>query len=93
MWSILEHDDVVKTCRKLPLAVAKKYELWKSIIVLHSPTKVRAFSGFRDEALKGKREGQRSSRLSGLHRVIYIVDPDEVTVYVKEITTHDYKVK
>ena len=43
-----------------------------------------------DEKLKGKREGQRSSRLSLQYRVIYAVEQDIVTVFVLEITPHNY---
>ena len=38
------------------------------------------FPGFHDEKLKGKRAGQRSSRLSLQYRVIYSVERDVVMV-------------
>lgn len=90
MWYIKEHRDIEKICRKLPAAVIKKYELWKDIIFRHGPEKVREFPGFHDEKLTGKREGQRSSRLSLKYRVIYTVEKDIITVFVLEITPHDY---
>jgi len=68
----------------------KKYELWKDIIFRHGPEKLREFSGFHDEKLTGKREGQRSSRLSLKYRVIYTVEKDIITVFVLEITPHEY---
>jgi proteic killer suppression protein len=70
MWRIKEHRNIEKICRNLPPAVVKKYELWKNIIFRHGPEKLREFPGFRDEKLKGEREGQRSSRLSLQYRVI-----------------------
>ncbi|HNV57404.1 MAG TPA: hypothetical protein PKX47_06160 [Smithellaceae bacterium] len=79
-----------KTCRKLPAAVVKKYELWKDIIFRHGPEKLREFPGFHDEKLTGKREGQRSSRLSLKYRVIYTVEKEVVTVLVLDITPHEY---
>jgi plasmid maintenance system killer protein len=90
MWNIREHRSVVKLCRKLPDVVVKKYELWKDIVFWHGPQKLKEFSGFHDEKLKGDREGQRSSRLNLQYRVIYTVERDSVTVYVLEITPHEY---
>lgn len=90
MWRIREHRDIGKICRKLPEAVVKKYELWKEIVFRHGPQKLREFPGFHDEKLKGDRTGQRSSRLDSQYRVIYAVERDIVTVFVLEITPHDY---
>ncbi|MDP2168025.1 MAG: hypothetical protein Q8J64_06820 [Thermodesulfovibrionales bacterium] len=89
MWHIKEHRDIGRICRRLPVAVVKKYELWKDIVFRHGPEKAREFPGFHDEKLKGKRKGQRSSRLSLQYRVIYKVERDTVTVYVLEITPHE----
>lgn len=90
MWHIKEHRNIEKTCRKLPTKVVKKYELWKNIIFRHGPLKLREFPGFHDEALKGTRKGQRSSRLNLQYRVIYIAEKESVTVLVLEITPHEY---
>ena len=90
MWHIKEHRNIEKTCRGLPRAVVQKYELWKNIVFRHGPEKLREFPGFHDEKLKGKREGQRSSRLSLQYRVIYEIERDIVTVFVLQITRHDY---
>ena len=90
MWRINEHHDIEKTCRKLPPAVLKKYELWKAVIFRHGPEKLREFPGFHDEKLKGKRDGERSSRLNIQYRVIYKIEKRSVTVFVLEITPHEY---
>ncbi len=90
MWHIQEHRSIAKQCRKLPETIAKKYELWKDIVLWHGPAKLREFPGFHDEKLSGNREGQRSSRLSLQYRVIYSVKRDIVTVFVLEIMPHDY---
>lgn len=90
MWRIREHRDIVKISRKLPQQVLKKYELWKSIVHRHGPEKLSEFPGFHDEKLKGDRSGQRSSRLNLQYRVIYMVEKDEVAVYVLEINPHEY---
>ena len=81
---------MAKTCSKLPINVVKKYELWKNIIFRHGPEKLKEFPGFHDEKLQGVRKGQRSSRLSLHYRVVYTVERNIVTVFVLEITTHDY---
>ena len=90
MWTILEHRDLDKTCRGLPTAIVKKYEIWKDIVFRHGPPKLKEFPGFHDESLRGDRRGQRSSRLSLRYRVIYTVQQDVVTVLVLEITPHVY---
>ena len=90
MWHIREHRGVARKCKKLPINVVKKYELWKNIVFRHGPDKLREFPGFNDEKLKGERRGQRSSRLSLQYRVIYKVEKEIVTVFVLEITPHEY---
>jgi len=90
MWHIKEHRDIEKACKKLPPAVVKKYELWKDIIFRHGPDKLREFPGLHDEKLKGERKGQRSSRLSLHHRVIYTVEKEIISVFVLEITPYSY---
>jgi len=90
MWHIKEHHDIAKQCLKLPQPIVKKYELWKNIVFRHGPEKLKEFSGFHDEKLKGERKGQRSSRLSDQYRVIYTVEKDIIAVLVMEITPHKY---
>ena len=90
MWRIQEHKGIGKICGKLPQRIVKKYELWKNVVFRHGPDKLREFPGFRDEALRGERKGQRSSRLSLQYRVIYSVEREVIIVYVLENTPHDY---
>ncbi len=90
MWRIQEHRDIEKICRRLPKEIVKKYELWKEIVFRHGPEKLREFPGFKDEKLKGNRQGHRSSRLSLQYRIIYTVEREMVNVYVLEITPHQY---
>lgn len=90
MWYILEHKSITGLAKKLPKQVLKKYELWKNLVFRHGPDILKKFPGFHDEPLKGKRKGERSSRLSLKYRVIYTVKRDIVTVYVQEITAHKY---
>jgi len=90
MWTIREHTSIRKSSATAPESVVQKYELWKNIVFRHGPEKLREFPGFHDEKLKGRREGQRSSRLSLQYRVIYAVERKMVTVFVLEITPHKY---
>jgi proteic killer suppression protein len=90
MLVIREHTSILKRCESAPKSVVRKYELWKEIVFRHGPEKLREFPGFHDEKLKGRREGERSSRLSLQYRVIYAVDRRIVTVFVLEITPHKY---
>jgi plasmid maintenance system killer protein len=90
MWHIREHHNLDKIISKLPLQVIKKYELWKDIVFRHGPSKLKEFPGFHDEKLKGKLEGQRSSRLNIQYRVVYNIKNEIVTVYVIDITPHNY---
>jgi len=90
MWHIKEHREIKKICSKLPLEAVKKYELWKDIVFRHGPEKLKDFKGFHDDKLKGTRKGQRSSRLSLQYRVIYTIKRKIITVYVLEISPHEY---
>ena len=90
MWRIQEHRKLDKIIAKLPLQVVKKYELWKDIVFRHGPDRLREFSGFHDEELKGELEGQGSSRLNIQFRVIYSIEKEAIMVYVIDITPHKY---
>jgi proteic killer suppression protein len=90
MWKIWENKEIGKNRKKLPVQVRKKYELWKDLVFRHGPEKLKEFPGFHDEQLKGERKGQRSSRLNIQYRVIYELEEHEITVYVIEISPHDY---
>ena len=90
MWHIKEHRTLSKTIRKLQPWIVKEYETWKDLVYRHGPEILREYSGYHDESLRGERSGQRSSRLNRQFRVIYAVDRNIITVYVLEITPHEY---
>jgi len=93
MWEIYEHRRMSRVLQRLPEEVLKRYEKWKDIVRISGPQGLRAIKGFHDEALKGDRQGQRSSRLGQQYRVIYEVSKEEVLVYVLDLTAHDYRRK
>jgi len=93
MWSVYEHRRVARKIPKLPKGVLKRYEKWKDIVEISGPQGLRVIKGFHDEALLGEWKGHRSSRLGQQHRLIYQIDEAEITVYVIELTAHDYRRK
>lgn len=76
---------------RLPDEVLKRYEKWKDIVRVSGPPGLRLIKGFHDEALAGEWKGHRSSRLGIQYRVIYRVVAQEVSVFVIDITAHDYR--
>lgn len=91
MWRIEEHRDADKELSsRVPADILKRYEKWKDIASLSGPQGLRAIKGFRDEALRGKWKGFRSSRLNEQWRVIYKVVADALLVQVIRLTAHDY---
>ena len=91
MWEIYEHRKVSRRLQRLPDEVLKRYEKWKDIIKVSGPAGLRLIKGFHDEALKGEWKGHRSSRLGIQYRVIYVIESQEVSVYVVEVNAHDYR--
>jgi addiction module RelE/StbE family toxin len=91
MWEIYEHRKVSRRLQRLPDEVLKRYEKWKDIVKVSGPAGLRLIKGFHDEALKGEWKGHRSSRLGIQYRVIYVIEAQEVSVYVVEVNAHDYR--
>lgn len=93
MWQIYEHRRVSRSLGRLPREVLERYEKWKDIVGISGPEGLRSIRGFNDEALRGDRQGHRSSRLNLQYRVIYRIERDKVFVNVEKITPHDYRRK
>jgi len=91
MWRIEEHRRIGKQVASIPIAVLKRYEKWKDIALISGPPGLRLIKGFHDEALSGRWNGYRSSRLGLQWRVIYRVIPDELLFQVASITAHKYR--
>jgi addiction module RelE/StbE family toxin len=92
MWQIEEHRRVDKQLTEgIPLEVLKRYEKWKDVARLSGPPGLHAIKGFRDEALSGKWNGYRSSRLGLQWRVIYSVAVNMLLIQVVQLTAHDYR--
>ncbi len=93
MWTVWEHRRLQKEFKKVPVEVQKRYQKWKDVVVFSGPQGLRAIKGFRDEALRGRWRGHRSSRLNRQYRVIYRVVAQEIRVEVINVTAHDYRRK
>ncbi|OAI46508.1 addiction module toxin [Gammaproteobacteria bacterium SCGC AG-212-F23] len=93
MWTVYEKKSLLKTLQKIPVEILKHYELWKRIVEFEGIQGLRLVKGFHDEALKGKLDGYRSSRLSKQWRVIYKVEKKLLEVYVIDVNPHDYKLR
>jgi addiction module RelE/StbE family toxin len=91
MWRIEEHRRVDKRLSAAPQEILKRYEKWKDIASLSGPPGLRLIKGFHDEALSGKWEGYRSSRIGLQWRVIYRVVAGELLFRVASVTPHDYR--
>jgi addiction module RelE/StbE family toxin len=93
LWAIVERKSAQEVLDAAPIQVRKKYEVWKYVVSVSGPGGLQAVRGFRDEALHGKWDGYRSSRLNEQYRVIYSASAKELTIYVKRVTPHDYRTK
>jgi mRNA-degrading endonuclease YafQ of YafQ-DinJ toxin-antitoxin module len=91
MWRIEEHRRVDKRLSGALEEILKRYEKWKDIASLSGPHGLRLIKGFHDEALSGKWERYRSSRLGLQWRVIYRVVAEEFLFQVASVTPHDYR--
>lgn len=90
MWEVFEHRQVRRRIRKLPDEIVKRYEKWKDIVEFSGPAGLRLIRGFRDESLRGRWNGHRSSRLGDQYRIIYRIGKKRLYVMVVDVTAHDY---
>lgn len=79
-----------KDLSTVPQAIQKKVIAWISAVELYGLRTVQINPGFRDEALKGKRKGQRSARMNRAYRLIYEISKKEVLVTLLEVNKHEY---
>jgi proteic killer suppression protein len=77
-----------KQIKKLPQSIIGHLLYWIEIIEKDGVEMMRLIRGYNDEALKGDRKGQRSSRLNRSYRVIY-TDNGEI-LEVREVNNHEY---
>jgi toxin HigB-1 len=83
---------VEKDLGRLPDVIARKFRIWVALVEESGVRETRKRSGFRDEPLKGKRQGQRSVRLNRAYRVIYVerASGEIELIEVLEVNKHEY---
>ncbi len=80
-----------KDLAKVPQFIFDKFTFWVNAINQVGLEKTKKIKGFRDEALKGKRKGQRSIRLNKAYRAIYRIENNHIKfVEVLEVNKHEY---
>jgi len=80
-----------KQVRHTPRHVVTKLMAWVASVENEGIEFVRRIPGFHDEPLKGKRQGERSIRLSRSYRAIYQIVRDKIEfVSIEEVSKHDY---
>lgn len=78
---------------KAPPQVQTKLRRWVSDVERNGLASGQ-LAGYRDEALSGQRQGQRSIRLNQQWRAIYTVDEQGIVlVTILEVTPHDYRTR
>ncbi|MBI5448537.1 MAG: type II toxin-antitoxin system mRNA interferase toxin, RelE/StbE family [Gammaproteobacteria bacterium] len=77
---------------KIPRHIIFKLQTWIDGVKNDGLREMRKRSGFHDEPLKGKRQGQRSIRLNKAYRAIYIIDTNETINFIEvmEVNKHEY---
>jgi proteic killer suppression protein len=83
---------VSKVLRKIPDYVVDKLNAWARSVEKHGIREARKVPGYHDEPLKGKRQGQRSIRLTKAYRAIYSEHKNGETeiILIEEVNKHEY---
>ena len=81
-----------KQVRRLPFHIQEKVLVWAKNVEQEGIFQIRKRRGYHDEPLSGKREGQRSVRLSRSYRLIYEenLEGEIIILAVKEVHKHEY---
>ena len=80
-----------KDLKKVPLYIAVKLQAWVNNIEVEGLEEVRKIPGWHDEQLSGKRQGQRSIRLSKSYRAVYVIKKAHIEfVSIEEVHKHGY---
>jgi proteic killer suppression protein len=82
-----------KDLKKIPEYVVDKLNSWVDAVGHDGIIATRKISGYHDEPLKGRRNGQRSIRLNRSYRAIYaeLNDGSIEFIEIQEVSNHEYK--
>lgn len=83
---------VRKQLQKVPRHIVENLAAWVDDVETRGLEAARGTPGYHDEPLHGRRQGQRSVRLSRSYRAIYIVKAEGTIefVSVEEVSKHAY---
>lgn len=83
---------VRKQLQKVPRHIVENLAAWVDDVETRGLEAARRTPGYHDEPLHGRRQGQRSVRLSRSYRAIYMVKAEGTVefVSVEEISKHAY---
>ena len=89
---LVDDSRIAKKIDKLPKEIILKFYSWAKAVEVEGLQKVRKRPGYHDKPLKGKRQGQRSVRLSQAYRIIYEEENQKFLhiVEILEVNKHDY---
>jgi proteic killer suppression protein len=92
IFEVIVTKNAQKDLRSVPYHVAFKLQLWIDSVKNEGLREIRKRPGFHDEPLKGKRQGQRSIRLSKGYRAIYEIDINGSIHFIEiiEVNNHAY---
>jgi proteic killer suppression protein len=79
----------LKNLNRTPLYIQEKFRAWLVAVSKAGIEETRKQKGWHDEALHGKRKGQRSIRLNRQWRAIYIIK-ENGNIEVIEVMPHEY---
>lgn len=81
-----------KELKKMPAHIVLKLQGWIEGVKEQGLTEMRKKRGYNDEALRGRRAGQRSIRLNKAYRAIYTIENDGTIQFVEiqEVNKHEY---
>lgn len=91
MTEVRESKTFAKQISKAEGHVKVKYFTWYESVKSRGLLSVQKEIVWKDHELKGDRKGQRSIKLGGKWRAIYIILNDEIEIIeMQELTPHDY---
>jgi len=90
--NVLLTKQALKDLQRIPDYIERKLQLWVMSVKTIGLEETRKIPGYHDEPLKGKREGQRSIRLSQAYRAFYrtLKDGKIEFVQIEEVNKHVY---
>jgi proteic killer suppression protein len=92
-YRILFTKQAQKGFASAPPQVKAKLNQWISDVRKDGLSVVRQAPTYRDEPLKGQRQGEHSIRLNHQWRAIYKVEHNRLTLTLLEVTPHDYRTR